>query len=267
VKARELLYLLGFRPPPQVYGYELLAFDLATDGRVQYAQWLHPRETRKQIRQEAVDQLRGFLAPGDAAIDIGAHTGDSTLPIALAVGASGTVLALEPNPYVYPVLQKNAELNAIKAHIIPLNFAATTASGEFEFAYSDAGFCNGGLHTTGKWRHGHAFKLKVRGENLQEFLDVHFRDLEPRIRFIKVDAEGYDFEILHSLAGFIRARKPYLMAEVHKSNGRARRELLYDFLVRHGYQISRIYDETYSRSRLDRADLMRWPHYDIFCSP
>ena len=34
---------------------------------------------------------------------IGAHIGDTTLPIALAAGKKGFVLALEPNPYVFHV--------------------------------------------------------------------------------------------------------------------------------------------------------------------
>src|SRR5437899_6017398 len=107
VKARELLYLFGLKPGVKTFGFEIRTFDLRTEGRVEYAQWLHPRESEKQITQEMVDELRRFLSPGDVAIDIGAHTGDSTLPIALAVGGAGCVLALEPNKYVFPVLQKN----------------------------------------------------------------------------------------------------------------------------------------------------------------
>ena len=111
MKVRELIHLLGWKPKRRVYGHEVRAFDLASDGRVDYAQWLHPGETPKEVRQDVVDHLRTFLRPGDVAIDIGAHTGDSTIPIALAVGPAGRVLALEPNPYVFPVLERNAGLN------------------------------------------------------------------------------------------------------------------------------------------------------------
>ena len=52
--------------------------------------------------------------PGDAAIDIGAHTGDTALPVALAVGPQGAVFALEPNPFTYKVLIANAGLNREK---------------------------------------------------------------------------------------------------------------------------------------------------------
>ncbi|MGH9594436.1 MAG: hypothetical protein ACRD5L_15200, partial [Bryobacteraceae bacterium] len=77
MKLKELPYLLGLQPAPKTFGYELKQFDLPKDGRVEYAQWLHPNETKKRITQQSVDDLREFLAPGDVAIDIGAHTGDS----------------------------------------------------------------------------------------------------------------------------------------------------------------------------------------------
>ncbi len=139
MKLKELPYFLGLQPGPKSYGYKLKSFDLPSDGTVEYAQWLHPSETEKEITQSSVDELRKFLKPGDVAIDIGAHSGDSTIPIALAVGKTGCVLALEPNRYVYPVLQKNAELNPEKTQIIPLMFAATPEDAEMEFQYSDSG--------------------------------------------------------------------------------------------------------------------------------
>src|SRR6185295_7687850 len=110
----------------------------------------------------SIGALHGFLQPGDIAIDIGAHTGDSTLPMALAVGPAGTVFALGPNPYVFKVLEKNAGLNPSATHIVPLMFAAMPEDGEFEFEYSDEGYCNGGFHQgISRWTHGHFSKLRV----------------------------------------------------------------------------------------------------------
>ncbi|UCF06520.1 MAG: FkbM family methyltransferase [bacterium] len=236
---------------------------------MRYAQWLHPRETEKIIRQEVIDELRNFIKPGDVAIDIGAHTGDSTIPIALAAGREGCVLALEPNPYVFPVLKKNSELNADKYTIIPLMFAATPESGEYEFEYSDPGYCNGGLHEgISKWRHGHAFKLKVRGENLQSYINGNHKDLSPRIRFLKIDTEGYDHAVLVSLKDLISTHKPFIKVEFYKRLNRSQRERLYDLLVDFGYEVYRIEGETsYLGSKLEKRDLMEWTHYDAFCVP
>ena len=47
MKLKELFYLLEVKPRPQTYGYEVGNFALPKDGNIQYAQWLHPRETGK----------------------------------------------------------------------------------------------------------------------------------------------------------------------------------------------------------------------------
>ena len=108
MKIKSLVSFLGFRGKSQHYSYEIKRFDLAHRGIINYAQWLHPGESQKSMTAEIVDAYCDMLDEGDFCIDIGAHTGDSTLPMALAVGRSGCVLALEPNPYVYHVLEKNA---------------------------------------------------------------------------------------------------------------------------------------------------------------
>jgi FkbM family methyltransferase len=269
VKARELFYLLGFRPTPRTYGSEVVAFVLPREGHVEYARWLHPREKPKVLTQESVDQLRRFLRPGDVAIDIGAHTGDSTIPMALAVGKTGVVLALEPNPYVFPILKKNSQLNSGKTTIIPLPFAATPEDGQQEFEYGDAGFCNGGLHeNVSRWKHGLAFKLKVTGKNLEQYLAAEHPQLVPRIRYVKVDAEGYDLTVLLSLSNLIRQYRPFLRAEVYKWTGRAQREGLLEFLHGAGYSVWQVQDEgNYCGEAITAERLMQWAHYDIFAAP
>jgi FkbM family methyltransferase len=262
MKAKEWLYLLGIRPNPRTYGYEVRSFQLPADGEIQYAQWLHPRESPKTIRQESVNELRKFLSPGDVAIDIGAHTGDSTLPMALAVGRAGTVLALEPNPYVFPILEKNSQLNTSKTRVVPLMFAATPED-------ADAGFCNGGLHEgISRWKHGHAFKLRVQGRNLAAVLARDYADLIPRIRYIKVDAEGYDATVLSTLTAVIAQTRPFLRAEVFKATNAPQRARLFRMIADLDYAIHRFDDDAhYLGQRIEERDAMNWPHYDIFCVP
>ena len=102
-----------------IYWSELKSFQLPTEGHVEYAQWLHPSEGHKKIKQEDVDELRRFIKKGDMVIDIGPHTGDTTVPMALAAGASGCTLGLEPNPYVFKILEQNASLIKEKTNITP----------------------------------------------------------------------------------------------------------------------------------------------------
>lgn len=269
VKLKELPYILGLQPGPKTYGIKLKRFDLSKDGPVEYAQWLHPSETEKEILQQSVDALRKFLSPGDVAIDIGAHTGDSTIPIALAVGKHGCVLALEPNRYVFQVLQKNADLNPDKTHIIPLMFAATPEDAEMEFQYSDSGYCNGGrFEGMSKWVHGHAFKLAVQGKNLHSFLKANHPDLIPRIRYIKMDTEGYESVVLESLAGLISTCRPYLRVEVYRKLDEGRRRALYSWISAHRYEVRKIANENdYFGEILAERDMSKWKHFDVLCVP
>jgi FkbM family methyltransferase len=269
LKVKELSYLLGLRPGPKTYGYKLKSFDLPRDGTIDYAQWLHPVETEKEITQPAVDALREFLSPGDVAIDIGAHTGDSTIPMALAAGKLGCVLALEPNRYVFPVLKKNAELNADKTNIIPLMFAATPEDAEMEFLYSDSGYCNGGRFAgMSKWLHGHAFRLKVQGRNLQSFMKTSYPQLLSRIRYIKIDTEGYESVVLESLSELIAQSKPFLKVEVYRKLDQAQRQALHRSIAAYGYVIHKIADQgNYMGEIISEQDMNKWPHFDVFCAP
>lgn len=269
MKLRELAGLAGWRPRPRTYGVEIRRFDLPIDGPIHYAQWLHPGESPKTIRQDVVDHLRQFIRPGDVVIDVGAHSGDSTVPLALAAGPGGCVLALEPNPFVFPVLETNAGLNMDRTTIVPLNFAATAMAGLVTFEYSDAGYCNGGRHEgISRWRHGHAFPLTVRGEHLPTWLVANRPELIDRIRFIKVDAEGYDLAVLESMAGFIDRLRPFVRAEVYRHTAREQGEALLGFFMSRGYDVRRVVDEThYLGESVTPADAMRWRHFDVFAAP
>lgn len=269
MKWKEVIYLLGIKPKPKVYGFDVVSFQLPGDGEIQYARWRHPREATRKISQGSIDGIRKFLKPGDVAIDIGAHTGDSTIPIALAVGKDGCVLALEPNRYVFPVLEKNSTLNSSMTNIVPLMFAATPSDGEISFEYSDPGFSNGGRHIgVSKWLHTHAFKLNVTGRNLDNYLRTEQSELLPRIKYIKIDAEGFDFEIVKSISGFIKEFKPYLKVEVFSWVTEPVRKEMIGFIKDLGYDIFHVTaDDNYFGEQAHVDNVMAWRCYDIFCVP
>lgn len=266
---RALLHLLGLRPSAATYGHDVATFDLPNEGTVQLARWRHPSETPKSLDQAVIDHLRLFLRPGDVALDIGAHSGDTAVPMALAIGRTGRVFALEPNPYVYPVLEANSRLNLDKASITPLNFAAASAAGPLVFSYSDAGFCNGGAHTgVSRWRHAHAFALTVRGERLDEYLAAHHPDVAGRLRFVKVDAEGADLTVLRSIESLIDRERPYIRVEVHKFMPPASRAELFQWFRSRGYATYRVESETeYRGQAIGPDDLDRWRQFDVFAVP
>lgn len=269
MKLKHTFALLGLRPRPRRYGYKITTWTLPRDGEIQFAQWLHPKDRPKEFHQPAVDELRRFLSPGDVAIDIGAQSGDTALPIALAVGPSGRVFALEPNSYVFPILQKNSELNRGKINILPLQFAAAPADMELTFEYSDSGYCNGGRHEgVSKWRHGHAFPLTVPGRNLEQFLRANYPADVPRIRYIKIDVEGFELNVLETIASLIDNSQPFVRAEIYKHSPDATRRRLFEFFTTRNYTLHRIDGDNHVfGDRIDAARASDWVHYDLIAVP
>ncbi len=251
------------------YGFDVQRFQLPRDGEVEYAQWKHPFEKPKVVAQEDVDGLRRFIRAGDTAIDVGAHTGDTTVPMALACGADGVVIALEPNPHVFKVLEENARRNRDKTHIVPLNFAATEDDGDFQFHYWDASFGNGGyLSRLRNQRHGHRYPLRVSGRNLERYLRTHFADRLPRLSFLKTDCEGYDKDVLRSLRGVMTEWRPVVVCEVHKKLDGAERHDLFDVLKSAGYVPHRYQGGANPVGEaLARDDLAKWPRLDVVAIP
>ena len=269
MKPKHLLSMLGLRPKPVKYGHRIERVELPEDGVIEFARWLHPSDEGWSVSAGEVADLRRFLREGDFAIDIGAHVGDSTLPIALACGASGLVLAFEPNPAVFEVLKVTSGLNRAKANIIPLPYAVTERPGTFRFLYSDRSYGNGGQFAeVSIWRHGHTFPLDVEGRPLQTILEKDHAGRLPRLRYIKMDVEGGELILLRSIENILSAWRPYLKLEVFKRLQAAQRRELFDFVARCGYTIHKVEESvTLFGEQVTERDVMRWRHYDIFAVP
>jgi len=273
MKLRNFFELAGFRGKPRHFDYRTRSIDLDGGRSAIVAEWQHPRllDGRDRYARLAAfaRSYEGIIDEGDFCIDIGAHAGDTTLPMAIAAGPSGCVLALEPNPYVYHVLEKNARANRHIANIRPMMAAAGIEQGFLEFEYSDSGFCNGGRHEgIAAVTHGHPYKLSVFCVDLsQELRDCYAEELL-RLKVIKVDAEGYDLYVLRSILGIVDEYRPIIKAEVYKKTTRQYREDLFDLFDSRGYEVCKLAAEPFVRGEtLDRESVAAPGHFDILCFP
>lgn len=270
MKLKSLLWTLGLKPKAHVYGTKPVRFTLAKEGEIEFEKWQHPKDYFHPFEQLLVDQLRQFIRPGDTVIDIGAHCGDFTVPLALAAGDSGVVFAWEPNPYVYSVLEKNAKLNRGKTNIVPVQAAAATANGFLEFNYSDPGYCNGGcFEGISRWKHGHPYRLTVPARRVTDWLTQRYPERLSRLRFIKIDAEGYDLQVLQSIEAIVRQQRPYMLVEVFQFLSLERRQTLWRFLDQLGYDIHHTVGHygVEPGVHIAETDVMNWRHYDVVALP
>lgn len=267
MKVKDLIYLLGFKPKPKEYSYDIDTVNLSDYGEINFARWKHPKERYKKFCAAQVDALKSFLKEGDVAIDIGSHTGDTTIPMALAVGQKGKIFALEPNIYVHKILLANVALNVTKTNIVPLMFAATEKDDNYIFNYSDNGFCNGGyLENISKTKRAHFFSLEVMGKNLNTYLKNNFPDDYKKIKYIKIDTEGFDMQVASTLEELIKRNKPYILSEIYLHTTFEDRKKYYGLLTDWGYKIFKFdSDIHYTGQELLPDDLNKWNHYDIFC--
>ncbi len=248
------------------YGFKVKKFQIPNIGTIQYAQWLHPLEKPKEITASNILFYQQLSKKGGMIIDIGAHTGDTTIPMARAVGKDGLVLGIEPNQYVFKILEKNARLNSDQLNIVPLCFAATAKAGKFVFHYSDASFCNGGfLQQIRNQRYNHNFPLEVVGKNLQDYLLQEYKDNLVKLDLIKIDAEGYDKEILKTIPKILESYQPNLLVECYKKLNVYERNELFDVLNRFDYNMYflenfNVFDEL---KEIKKSDMSKKKHFEI----
>lgn len=222
----------------QEYQGIINSFNLKDEGKVDFTNWDNPLVKPLIITQEMVDFFKKFIQKGDLVIDIGANIGDTTVPMALAAGSSGVTLGFEPNPYVFKILEKNASLNKEKQNIVPLPYAITVKEEEFYYISSEASFSNGGISPTKNSRHGKfIYPGKVKGINLQAFLELNYQAKLKKLSFIKIDTEGYDKEIIKSISGLIEKYKPAIVAESFKHSTPMEKVELYNIIKQHNYEI------------------------------
>ncbi|HWB93650.1 MAG TPA: FkbM family methyltransferase [Puia sp.] len=226
----------------QQYGTRVDLFRLKNGETVEFANWLNPLIQPKEITQSEIDFFRKYMAPGSLGIDIGANIGDKTVPMAIAAGADGLVLGVDPNPTVFKVLEANARLNAGRANIVPLQLAATETRKQFYFASSEASMSNGGLIENpndplhGKFKH----KDPIQGVNLAEYLEEFYPQWLPKLSFIKLDAEGWDYFILKTLIPIVKKYRPTIAMEVYHRISAQTRSDMFSLLKEFNYTILNI---------------------------
>jgi FkbM family methyltransferase len=174
------------------------------------------------------------LSAGGTFIDAGANIGVMSLAAAKTVGTQGRVLSFEPHPETRTILEKNIALNGFsQIEIQPLGLGSGRSTGTL---FSEEKNRGGASLIDYEENDEHGAEIQIASlDSLVEGLNLDKLDL------IKIDIEGWEFEMLKGAKETLNKLRPALIVEIdlhRKLEGGTVAEMV-DFLVELGYEVYR----------------------------
>ena len=181
-----------------------------------------------------VTKLLKIIKPGDICWDVGANIGFYTCLLASLVEDSGAVVAFEPAARTCGYLKENVSLNQF-TNVTVVNKGLGDKQEQRLLHYSEAGLAEGTASL--KYADGRAASERV----ILDTIDNLIPEL-PTPDFIKIDVEGYQFEVLRGAEHCLKTHAPLLMAELRDvgETNRAKFGEIEDYVADLGYQLYEI---------------------------
>jgi FkbM family methyltransferase len=156
--------------------------------------------------QAAINQ---YVRPGDTFLDVGANIGMITLEASAAVSSVGRVLSFEPNPAVRQRLQGHVEMNGLK-NVQVFDNALGAEPGSATLTTASAHTGTGTLRSQEGALNSYTVPVKTL-DSLADLIPVDRRV------FLKIDTEGYDYNVLRGARELLARPGIKVFAEVsHK---------------------------------------------------
>ena len=217
---REGLQVLNYSEPGRLQTYrssglqfEMASFPEEEEAIEEYFRWYRPQ-------------------PGDLVFDLGAHCGVSTYALAKLVGAEGRVVAFEPDPVNFAILQRNLERHGLR-NVIAENVAIAGTAGRL--AFSSEGTIGSTLLSTLVGRETVGSMVMVEALTLG---DAYARWGVPA--FCKIDIEGAEIEVLNASSELLRSHRTNFALDTNHpmANGELTSGRVETILRGNGYEVA-----------------------------
>lgn len=162
------------------------------------------------------------VEPGDVVVEVGSNVGEFACAIS---PTASRILAFEPDPNALPSLRRNARLYH---NIIVLPYAAGSTDGEITF-FIETATSDSSVIEPKKWSQ----KIVVPTRNLASILSEHSIN---QVDFLKVEAEGYEPEILEGSEDVLHLVKKISVDCSPERNGEPTFDACEDVLRRNGFE-------------------------------
>ncbi|MDP9077370.1 MAG: FkbM family methyltransferase [Bacteroidota bacterium] len=180
--------------------------------------------------------IRISLKTGGNALDIGGNIGLQSVRMSQCVGPTGKIFAFEPLNYLQQKFKRNMLLNKA-ANVTLFPYALSNKEGEADFSINPNSWNQGtfSLSNSSGTEVQHV-TIKV-ADDLDEVKALESLDL------IKIDVEGFEFQVLLGLAKTLKVHKPRIIFEYDSNywlnNGQSIADC-YSFLESLGYTLYQV---------------------------
>jgi FkbM family methyltransferase len=166
---------------------------------------------RGRYEAEEIAFARAQLKPGDTAVDVGAHIGFFTLQMAAAVGPEGHVYAFEPLDANADLLERSLAENRFADRVTFQRAAVGDATGTATLTFPTETLNSGGAYLL---REGTA-PLAGNQKKSVPVVALDALPLRRPVRFIKMDVEGAEPQVVRGAERLLREDRPVILSELH----------------------------------------------------
>jgi FkbM family methyltransferase len=164
--------------------------------------------------QKLEDFYKKLDLEGQTIVDVGAHTGRHTLPLARLAGVAGVVYAFEPIPQIRLNLSENIISNELN-NVVIFPFALSNKRGVSDFIYVP------NLPEESGLKERKIYNGKPTGVRVLKVSIIKLDDLitsKNKIGFIKIDVEGGELDVIQGAKSTLIKSRPIVTFECGASS-------------------------------------------------
>lgn len=155
-----------------------------------------------------------YVQPGMTILDVGAHVGIYSMLGSKLVGPTGNIHSFEPTPRTCALLQKNTSQSS---NVTVQNMAVAETPGTVTFADYGPGYgaYNSASEAGAQDISRTPTKITVKSVRLDDYCSEYY--LSPAL--IKIDAEGFEYEVLKGSAKLLSSNTPRPLVTIEVAGG------------------------------------------------
>lgn len=179
----------------------------------------------KHIVKEIVENTK----EGDVCVDVGANIGHHTIIMSQNVGKSGRVYAYEPIPKIKDQLDKSISLNEIK-NVETILIALSNTEEDLELNICNESIASSSI--VNKMSTGEKITIKTKTLDSYNY---------PKVDFMKIDVEGFEYNVLLGAEKTIATNLPKIVIEYspiyYRVNNPSHSKDILSFFKKYNYTI------------------------------